>query len=197
MEIFHIFDIGVLMRKFVALGILFLTLVAASPGHCFFDYLFGGAASRDAIDNSTVGDLRAWWTGNPAYQFNPYYSGSNPQQGQQQGGQQMQAPPVQQPYINYVPPQANQPNAYGNAQQPPAAYGAQPSPYDAAPQQYQQPVAQPPSAQLYQTPGQGAYQQQPMQQYGAQAYPAPAQEGYQQQQYAPQANPGYQQQQYQ
>ncbi len=155
------------------------------PGHCFLDYFFGGSATRDSIDNSAAGDLRAWWTGNPAYTFNPYYSG-NSQLGQ--GGQGQPASPdfsgsglqqsfpqqFQQPQTNYYPPQQQQ---YGYGQQPSQAPQQYQAPYQ--PQMSQQP--QPP--QQYQSPQQQyAIQQQPQQQL--QSYP---QQGYQQ----PPPNQGY------
>ena len=60
---------------------------------------FLGGASRDAIDNSALGDLRAWWTGNPGYVFNPWWSGpSNAQaQGSSGGAYGPQAPYPQMP----------------------------------------------------------------------------------------------------
>lgn len=139
--------------------VIILVIVSLSPVTCsfaFLDYLFSGSSSRDAIDNSAVGDLRSWWTGNPAYTFNPYYSGSGMPQGQQQPGQ---APPQpQQPIINYYPPSqgaASYPYAqqqapaqqvpqqqmqygYGQPQQTYQPQGMQPpAQYQAAPQAYQ------------------------------------------------------------
>ena len=169
-----------------------LTMVAV-PGHCFIDYLFGGSATTDSIGNNVVGDLRAWWTGNPVYNFNPYYSGGN-QPGQPnaptQPGQNMNSlqnapqyypPQNQQPSVTYYPPQGQQ---YGYAQgqgQPPMQQQ-----YPPAPQGYQTQPAPPPQA-YYQGPGpqqqqayQGPQQQQayqgPQQQ---QAYQGP-QQGYEQ-----------------
>ncbi len=83
------------MKKIILPVVLVCMIAVAVPAYAFLDYLFGGSQGRDAIDNSAVGDLRAWWTGNPAYQFNPYYSPQqqNPVQNQgAQGGQQMGAP---------------------------------------------------------------------------------------------------------
>jgi hypothetical protein len=90
--------------KRVLVGLVFLvSLCATSNSFAFLDYLFSGSSSRDAIDNSAVGDIRAWWSGNPAYQFNPYYSGTqNPGQAPVQQPQQPAQPP--QPTINYYPP---------------------------------------------------------------------------------------------
>ncbi|HMK35262.1 MAG TPA: hypothetical protein VK463_09370, partial [Desulfomonilaceae bacterium] len=159
------------MKRLILPLALACTLIATAPAHAFLDYLFGGSSSRDAIDNSAIGDLRAWWTGNPAYQFNPYYSPqqNNPLQNQQQGNQQMgypgtpqmgtQAPP---PNITYNPPQNQQPY-YGQfdpnpqqqqyqlpsqqyqtmPQQAPQQYQAMPQQYQAAPQQYQLPQQAP------------------------------------------------------
>ena len=67
------------MKKLMLVLIVLAQLAITAPGYTFFDWLFSGGASRDAIDNSALGDLRAWWTGNPGYQFNPWWSGpSNP-----------------------------------------------------------------------------------------------------------------------
>ncbi|MBM3299592.1 MAG: hypothetical protein FJY85_06540, partial [Deltaproteobacteria bacterium] len=112
------------MKRFVLLMVLTFMAATASPCYSFLDYLFGGAHTRDSIDNSAVGDLRAWWSGNPVYQFNPYYSGSpNPAQ---QGGnmppgqpldQQRYSPPFgggqdyqpqQQANVTFIPPQQQQ-----------------------------------------------------------------------------------------
>jgi hypothetical protein len=165
-------------RKWFSLCILILSIVIAPTlSHGFLDYLFSGSASRDAIDNSAVGDLRAWWTGNPAYQFNPYYSGpAQPQQnpGQNQAQQPAQAPPQ----INYYPPQGGgypqpaqqQYSAYPQGQPQPAQ---QPYPqqmpqqqYPMTPQQYQgmQQQAQTPQYQGMQQPAQ-QYQPGPQQQF--------------------------------
>jgi hypothetical protein len=144
------------MKKIIMIGALMLLICPAVPSHAFLDYLFSGSSSRDAIDNSAVGDLRSWWTGNPAYVFNPYYSGATNQNNASQG---QPAPQQQEATVNYVPAQG----AYG--QQPPQGYPQQQ--YQAAPQQYQQP-------QQYAQPQQ--YQQAPQQQYPAQQYaPQPQQ----------------------
>lgn len=176
------------MRKLILPVVLLWTVAVTAPAHAFLDYIFGGSASRDAIDNSAVGDLRAWWTGNPAYTFNPYYSPQqqNPVQGQASQRQQMNAPQVQPPNMTFNPPQAGQQPYYGQTdpneqampqqqsyqqqyQQTPQAYQQvlpqqqqyQPMPqqYQAAPQQYL-PPGQPPGQ--YQPQ---AYQQQVPQQY--------------------------------
>ncbi|AFM22830.1 hypothetical protein [Desulfomonile tiedjei] len=157
------------MKKLTYLGILVCCMMAVTPAHAFLDYFFSGSASRDAIDNSAVGDLRAWWTGNPAYQFNPYYSGNaNPQQQQQQ--QQQQVPQYPQPSMQFYPPQ-----------QAPQAAGY--------PQQFQNPQGVPPQYVQQQMPQQ-QYMPQP-QGYGQQMYPP---QGYQQvpQQYQQMAPQGYQ-----
>ncbi len=74
------------MKKYSLIGMLLFLVASTVPSYGFIDYLFSGSASRDAIDNSFLGDLRAWWTGNPAYTFNPYWKGN--QQANQQQGQQ-------------------------------------------------------------------------------------------------------------
>jgi hypothetical protein len=196
------------MKKLIVFMVLAFLAATVNPGHAFLDYLFGGSHTRDAIDNSAVGDLRAWWTGNPVYQFNPYYSG-NPNPGQQGGGNmppgqtfdmQGSAPSYgagQDPYqpqpqasVTYFPPQGQQ-YGYGSYGPPQQAYGAPgaamqyqgvPQAYQQVPQQYQQ-VPQ----QYQQIPQQ--YQQVPQQYPYQQAMP---QQPYQQA--APQY---YQQPQYQ
>lgn len=167
-----------------------LLIVTVSPSHAFLDYFFSGSASRDAIDNSAVGDLRAWWSGNPVYTFNPYYSGPASTGQQQQQPQQEQQQAMQpQASVNFYP--GGQPGAYQQAPQQPGAYGYQgyapgayqqqapPQPmYGAAQQQYQQPMQYPtqPQAQpVYQVPQQQQYA--PMGQ-APQGYPA-QQGGYQ------------------
>jgi len=151
------------MKKFLLATAIVLMMASAVPSYAFLDYLFSGSASRDAIDNSALGDLRAWWTGNPAYQFNPYYSGPTPGTGQagpggqpaggqgsySVGGPQAPAQQLQQqPGASYYPPQA--PQGYGQYPQQPAqpgygSYAPQAGPqyqpteqqYQAMPQQYQ------------------------------------------------------------
>jgi hypothetical protein len=180
------------MKKFALFGMLLFLMTSTVPSYGFLDYFFSGSASRDAIDNSAVGDLRAWWTGNPGYQFNPYWSGPQPnqQQGQQanplnpastQGYSPMGAPsagtPQAPPTVNYYPQQA--PGQPGQGM-----YGGAPQQYQASPQQYQQ------APQQYQAPPQ-QYQQVPQQyQPAPQQYPAPS--AYQG---APQAYQGVAQQQ--
>jgi hypothetical protein len=177
------------MKKASIILALLLFVVMAGPAYCFVDYLFGGS-SRGAIDNSVVGDLRAWWSGNPAYQFNPYHTGRGmPQQSQQappsaigsqqqMGGYPQGAPGNpqyyqqgnQNPYVQNFGPGAGQvqappPPAYQN----PAYRGyspgvQQPAPqYQAAPQPQYQPTPQ------YQAAPQPQYQ--PTPQY--QAAPQP------------------------
>lgn len=167
------------MRKLIYVGTLLGLLIAAGPSYAFLDYLFGGSSSRDAIDNSAIGDMRAWWTGNPGYQFNPYWSGQAPQQQQQQRAAQ---PP--QPTVNFNSPQQMPPNPPGAVypqQMPPTAPGVvypqggvpgQPmaQQYQAAPQQFQDPQGFPQQGAGY--PPQ-AYQPQPQQ------YQMPMQQGYQ------------------
>ncbi len=152
------------MTKWVLIIIPALLMLSVAPSHAFLDYFFSGSGSRDAIDNSAVGDLRAWWSGNPVYTFNPYYSGPASTGQQQQQGQQQQ---VMQPEasVNFYP--GGQSGGYG--QQQPGSYGYQgyapgaqqqqaPQQYGAAPQQqYQQPMQYPtqPQAQpVYQVPPQ-------------------------------------------
>ncbi|MCX5871693.1 MAG: hypothetical protein NTY51_00415 [Deltaproteobacteria bacterium] len=165
------------MKKFFIALVVFLSLNAVSNSFAFLDYLFSGSSSRDAIDNSAVGDLRAWWTGNPAYTFNPYYSGQQPQapQGQQQAGQapQVMQPQLQQPTINYYPPsQGGSSYQYG-----PQQYPAQQMPQQAPQQQMQ--YGQP-QQQFYQPQQQQTYQPQPQ---GMQAAPPQYQMGPQSNQY--------------
>jgi hypothetical protein len=195
------------MKKLALFGMLLFLITSTVPSYGFLDYLFSGSASKDAIDNSAVGDLRAWWTGNPGYQFNPYWSGNQPanqQQGQQtnpaspqgyspMGPPSVGAPQAPPPSVTYYPQQAPQ-GAYGQA--PPgeptqSMYGGVPQQYQQAPQQYQagpQQYQQVP--QQYQAPPQ-QYQQLPQQyQPTPQQYPAPS--AYQG---APQAYQGVAQQQ--
>ncbi len=117
------------MKRFTVAVVILCLAAFASPGYAFIDYLFGGSSNSGAIDNSAVGDLRAWWTGNPVYQFNPYYSGnSNPAtQGNQRTGQQPAAAQAPQPNVSFYPPQGAQPPAgqpYAQPAQP--AYGGPP-----------------------------------------------------------------------
>ncbi len=182
------------MKKLILLAVLAFVAASVAPGHAFIDYLFGGSQTRNAIDNSALGDIRAWWTGNPAYQFNPYYSGGNnpaqsasgvsaaqnmqspyaPQGMQQQGNYQ----PQPQPSITYSPQQ--QQYGYGQPQgQPQGQYQGQPIygaagaslPLQGQPQAYQQPAPQYQQVpQQYQQPmQQPAYQQQMPQAYQQQA----------------------------
>jgi len=157
------------MKKLMFVLIVLAPLAIAAPGYTFFDWLFSGGASRDAIDNSALGDLRAWWTGNPGYQFNPWWSGpSNPgAQGMTPGappyGPQAAYPQMSQPSVSYSPPQSAPPG-YGQPMQP----GGQQ--YQMAPQGYQ------PTPQYQQTPQ--AYQSAPQYQAMPQTY-QPAPQGYQ------------------
>lgn len=162
------------MKKFTVLLTLVLCPLLVTPGHCFIDYLFGGSAMNDSIGNNVVGDLRAWWTGNPVYNYNPYYSGGNqgmPSQNPNQGGnfqatpQQYYGQPNQQPSVTYYPPQGQQPQGYpqGQAMQAPPQMQQQ---YQQMPQQYQQmpPQYQQMTPQAYQAPpAQGQYY--PQEQY--------------------------------
>jgi hypothetical protein len=163
------------MKKLIFLLIILLPLAVAAPGHCFFDWFFSGGASRDAIDNSALGDLRAWWTGNPGYVFNPWWSGpSNPQAQGSSGayGPQAPYPQMPQPNISYSPPQGP-PAGYGQPMQQPMPQAMQPG-YGpgmaAAGQQYQMP------AQSYQPTPQ--YQATPQYQTAPQTY-QPSPQGYQ------------------
>jgi len=183
------------------IAVLAFLAASVAPGHAFFDYFFGGSQTKDAIDNSAVGDLRAWWTGNPAYQFNPYYSGNaNPAQPdsgmsnarEMQGStppmamQQQQYQPQPQSNVTYFPQQGQQQYSappQGQYQGQPI-YGAAGAslPYQGPPQTYQQPAQQYQQVpqQQYQQPiqyQQPAQYQQPVQyQQPAQAYQQPAQQ---------------------
>ena len=173
------------MKKLMLLLIVLLQLGVTIPSYAFIDYLFSGNASRDAIDNSALGDLRAWWTGNPGYQFNPFWSGQSspvPSGGQAPGGSygpQAPYPQYPQPSASYMPPQAapggyaqpmpqaGQPVGVQQYQTAPQTYQPMPQGYQAAPQGYQM------APQTFQTAPQ-AYQQaapQMMQQPATQAYP--------------------------
>jgi hypothetical protein len=175
------------MKKIVLLAAIVLVMASAVPGHAFLDYLFSGGSSRDAIDNSALGDLRAWYTGNPAYQFNPWYSGpsapNQPASGGQApgaqgsysvGGPQTAPQQYQQPGGSYYPSQA--PQGYGQYQQMQpggGSYGPQAGPqyqpdaqqYQAGPQQQYQAMPQ-----QYQAPPAQQYQAMP-QQYQAPSQP--------------------------
>ena len=186
------------MKRNLVLVIIAIIMLSSIPSYGFLNYLFSGDASKNAVDNSAVGDLRAWWTGNPVYKFNPYHSGpAQPMAGAPgapgQGGMPGQPMPAggmasqyQQPTINFTPPHGAA-NPYGQTyqqpmQQMPQGYG----------QGYQQPMQQagnPYGQQAYPQPmqqGPNPYYpqqvyQQPVQQ-APQGYPAPAQGGYQYQQ---------------
>jgi len=164
------------MKRLAICAVVVTFIATSAPGYAFLDYLFGGSSTTDAIDNSVVGDLRAWWTGNPAYTFNPYYSPQSATLGQQDpaAGQGPQAPAqystgvpamqphsaqqLQQPQVNYYPPQQQQ--QYGYPQQ--QAYPASPQQYQPQPQaqQYMMPqqYSGPPQYQAAPQPQQ--YQQQ-------------------------------------
>ena len=185
------------MRKLTVLIAVLCVVAFAPPSHAFIDYLFGGSSNTDAIDNSALGDLRAWWTGNPAYQFNPYYSGG-PLPGQQQG-QGGAAAAGQQQYMQVPQPPASPYGQPGYGQGVPAGaqqYGAAPPGYQPAPQGYAPPPPQAypqaapqgyqPAPQAYQMPPQGYPQAAPQAYQAPQGYqPAP---GYQ----MPPAEPGQQ-----
>ena len=186
------------MKRNLVIVIIVVIVSSSIPSYGFLNYLFSGGASQDAVDNSAVGDLRAWWTGNPVYKFNPYLTGpvqpvtGTPGAGAQPGmpGQPMptggMASQYPQPTINFIPPQGAA-NQYGQTyQQPP-----QQMPYGYG-QGYQQPMQQmanPYGQQVYQPPmpqtanpyGQQAYQQ-PMPQAPQAGYPAAGQNVYQYQQ---------------
>jgi hypothetical protein len=184
-----------IMKKNLILVIIAIIVFSSIPSHGFLNYLFSGGSSQDAVDNSAVGDLRAWWTGNPVYKFNPYHTGPvQPMPGaSDQGGMQGQPMPsggmasqYQQPTINFTPPQGAA-NPYGQTYQQPM----QQMPYGNG-QGYQQPMQQaanPYGQQAYQQPMQQSanpyYPQQvyqPPVQQAPQGYPAPNQGGYQYQQ---------------
>ena len=178
------------MKKLIFVLIVLTPLAIAAPGYTFFDWLFSGGASRDAIDNSALGDLRAWWTGNPGYQFNPWWSGpSNPgAQGMTPGapsyGPQAAYPQMPQPNISYSPPQGA-PAGYGQPMQP----GGQQ--YQTAPQGISGASAISPCLNIRQTPQ--AYQSAPQYQPMPQTY-QPAPQSYQaapQMMQQPMAQQGY------
>jgi len=141
------------MKRNLLLVSLVIVMIAPVPAHAFFDYLFSGGGSRDAVGNSVLGDLRSWWTGNPAYTFNPFHS-PNPLQNQgaqtpssgqaysptgaapQAGYQQ-----YQQPNMRYYPPQG--PAQYGQQGYPQAMPQAAQQPQQWVQQPIQQPVQQP------------------------------------------------------
>ena len=138
------------MKRNLGLMILLIMIVSAAPAHAFLDYLFGGDSNAGAIGNSVTGDFRAWWSGNPVYNFNPWYSqtnnaarnlrpggstygaagGSYSINQSRPGGYAQGTPPMGQ---SYYPPQGAQPQ-YG---QPGGGY----YPPQGMPQQYQQPSA--------------------------------------------------------
>ena len=135
------------MKRNLALILLLVVVLASVPAHGFVNWLFGGSSNRGAVGNSVMGDLRAWWTGNPVYYFNPFYSGSQrPVQGNQaaptvqygagQGsstyGPQGASMQYQQPGVTYPTPQQG---GYYQSQQPAASYPAPQGGYA----QYQQP----------------------------------------------------------
>lgn len=172
------------MKKLTLLATLIVLVSVGAPANAFFDYLFGGSSNKGAIDNSAMGDLRAWWSGNPAYQFNPFYSGNSP------------VPGTQDPQSSgFSPTYAQPPNAGMPQQAPQAQYYPQPGPQGAYPgQQYSQPQAS------YGAPSPGYQQYGPPSQAGSypppgQPYPMPPQGG--QYQPAPQAYPVSQAPQYQ
>ncbi|MCA1961520.1 MAG: hypothetical protein LDL33_12075 [Desulfomonile sp.] len=148
-------------RNFAAMACCIFITAAAMPAHAFLNYLFGGDSSREAVENSALGDLRAWWTGNPVYTFDPFYSGQTPQAPQGRApsagyGQQQPAPIMQ-----YIPPQ----------QAPAGQYGQYGQPMQPAPQaMYGPPMQQP-------MPPQAMQQPMPMQPMQPQAYGAPYQGG--------------------
>lgn len=172
------------MKRTIAVLACILMIAAAVPSHAFLNYLFGGDSSREAVENSALGDLRAWWTGNPVYQFNPFYSGPNPQapQGQARSGGYGQQPA---PTMQYVPPMQAPAGQYGQPMQQmqPQAYG--PPPQQVQPQAYGPPMQQmqpqtygPPVQQMQpQAYGPPVQQPMPMQQMQPQAYGAPYQAG--------------------
>jgi hypothetical protein len=170
------------MKRAAAVALVLCLVVASAPAYAFVDYLFGGSSNAGAIDNSAVGDFRAWWTGNPGYQFNPWWSGPSKNPASQQPGQagapdgslggQPVDPGVNPPAMNYHSGQAGQMPYGGGA---PAGYQ---QPYAAAPPNYPPPQAyQPPQGyaappqpqqlpqQAYQGPPPGYRQPPPQQQF--------------------------------
>ena len=188
------------MKKLALFGMLLFLMTSTVPSYGFLDYFFSGSGSRDAIDNSAVGDLRAWWTGNPGYQFNPYWSGPQPnqQQGQQtnplnpastQGYSPMGSPsagtPQAPPTVNYYPQQApGQPaqGMYGGTpqqyQQAPQQYQASPQQYQQVPQQYQAPPQQYQQVPQQYQPAPSAYQGAPQAYQGVAQQQAPLPQAY-------------------
>jgi hypothetical protein len=161
------------MKKTTLLLTVAALMFVAVPSYGFLDYFFSGSAGRDAIENTAVGDIRAWWTGNPVYQFNPYYTGAPQQQfSGQQAGQAAQPPATQ--YGGYGSPQGYPPAnvTYYGGQTPGGGY----------PQGYPQPQQQPQAGYYGQPYAQPVPQQQPMAGYGypqqGYAQPAPPQAGY-------------------
>jgi hypothetical protein len=188
------------MKKRLVIIVVLGIVIAASPAYCFFDYLFGGDSNQGAIGNNVLGDARASWSGNPAYHFDPFYKGPNPNAPPQQAGaapsqpmpnpagiwpqspsQQYPEPTTQynppaQAQLQYVPPaQAPYPPA-PNTYYPPQGPAPQQYPQQYAqpgPQQYPQQYGQPAPPQYPQQYAQPGYQQYPMQQPAAQGYGPP------------------------
>ena len=156
------------MKRNLILVVCLLMFLGAVPAYGFLDYFFsGGSEGEPAIGNSVVGDLRTWWSGNPVYNFNPYYSGPSMQQPgnvQPPTEQYVSGQQGQQPQAGYAPPTMNY---YPPPQAAGSPYGQ--GSYPAAQQQpYQQPA--PMAQQPYQQPYQETYQQSYPQQY-QQSYP--------------------------
>lgn len=166
------------MKYRIALPMILIIIALATPGHSFVNYLFGGSSDH-AVGNSVVGDFRSWWSGNPVYQFDPFYSSKGvPQQVvrqpppsslnmNQSRGASVQYGPGNYQYQRSVPyPQANA------GSPPPQVYpGQQPA------QRYQAPAARygpPPAQQYQQPPGQTQYYQQGYGTTQPQGYPGNA-----------------------
>ncbi len=185
------------MKRNLGLMILLIMIVSAAPAHAFLDYLFGGSSNTGAIGNSVMGDFRAWWTGNPVYNFNPWYSPTNNATRNLRPGGTTYGAAGGSYSINQSPPRGYAQGAQpmGQSYYPPP--GTQP--------QYGQPGGYyPPQGmqQQYQQPSAGYYPPQWMQPQASQpgpSYPAPQPQslspGYNQGGYPPQGAqqlpPGY------
>lgn len=159
------------MKRNLALILLLVIVLASVPAHGFVNWLFGGSSNRGAIGNSVAGDLRGWWTGNPVYYFNPFYSGGQPPVQGNQAAPTVQQYGTGQGSYSYGPQGGSM-----QYQQPGAAY---PTPQQGGYYQYQQPGAAYPAPQggyaQYQQPSPGYYQGQAAPNY-RQTYPQPLQQ---------------------
>ncbi len=205
------------MKRGLILAVIMCVTVVTVPSYAFVNYLFGGASNRGAIGNSALGDIRSWWSGNPVYQFNPFYSAPSKQSPMQAGipgyGSSRRASggsaiPQQGTHTSILVGPGGQTGGYGQQQgyyqqqYPQQAYTQQGQQYQMpAQQQYQAPAQQQyqmPAQQQYQMPAQQQYQMPAQQQYqmpAQQQYQMPAQQQYQmpaQQQYQAPAQQQYQ-----